>query len=355
MRLTNAFEYILLSLFSLSCTSISEDESVEYELLQDENFVINGFDSRKEYFEIENLKVKTAMQKYAVALIGGEHISSLLTGDSSHLPSWREMNNLCSEVPFSDQPAVAFCSGVLVDSDLVLTSAHCLDVIHEKEIKIVFNYYYEKKSFLKINESDIYDIKEIVAISPPILENDSVDYAWIRLNGKPGFYQEPSPVFTHWHELHENDSIITFAASGGVPMKLDDEGTIADVRNDFGDYFVASTDTFKGASGGGAWNSQLQLIGIFSRGIYDYQRTDAACNELAISQEANEHFTYIHRAIEGLCEVESNSHLCKQIPSTPNVLNSESTHGNASSNNCMFSIFQPREYVITHLIGLFIN
>ncbi len=42
--------------------------------------------------------------------------------------SAQELLQLCAEEPFVDQPAVASCSGVLIDEDLVLTVGHCFEV-----------------------------------------------------------------------------------------------------------------------------------------------------------------------------------------------------------------------------------
>jgi hypothetical protein len=299
--------------------------------------VINGEDNRQEYFNIENDRYKSAMRQHAVVFIDADTVHRLLSGDISRIPTWGTMNQLCADVAFADQPSAAVCSGVLVDWDLILTSGHCLDFFSTKNIKCLFGYYYSKNGNLEIRETDVYDIEKIVATSSTLEFESGIDYAWLQLDRRVDFPRQPSPIYTHWPVLNENDTVLAISGGGGMPMKLDNGGRIQDPRKIERDYFVASTDTFKGASGGGAWDSELGLIGILSRGTVDYHRVDGGCNDVVVSDNANEQFTYAHRAVAGLCEVWPERPICNPDCEQPCNVHLENMGDERAYSGCAFA------------------
>ena len=98
-------------------------------------------------------------------------------------------------------------------------------------------------------------------------------------------------------------------------MKVDDGGTVRDLREEKADYFVADTDTSFGSSGGAALDGRLALTGILARGGPDIEMTADGCWRMIrqpAGAAAQEQFSYTQRAVEGLCaRGESVSSLCR--------------------------------------------
>ena len=213
-----------------------------------------------------------------------------------------------------DQPAAALCTGILVDQDLVLTADHCVRVLPLADLTVVFGYYYRDAGVLAID--DTVDIASIVAEE---LDSDGttprLDYAWLRLRARAPASHLPAPIYTQDAPFDVGTPIISIGAGGGIPLKLDSGGEIRDARTDVGDYFVADTDTFGGGSGGGAFDAQMNLLGILARGGTDFVATDAGCNAVVQQPDgstADEEFTYASRAVEGLCAKDPTaSSLCR--------------------------------------------
>src|SRR5262245_42153131 len=101
---------------------------------------VNGGDDRREYFELEPSQL-AAVEPFTVALMTDSAARALTSGHVGTLPTWSDINGLCDGEPFAEQPAAAFCSGVLVDWNLVLTSGHCVNVPQE-DLRVAFDYYY---------------------------------------------------------------------------------------------------------------------------------------------------------------------------------------------------------------------
>jgi MYXO-CTERM domain-containing protein len=93
------------------------------------------------------------------------------------------------------------------------------------------------------------------------------------------------------------------SAPGGTPLKSDAGAVLADPGQPWLDYFMASTDTARGSSGGPAFDASLAVLGILGRGGDDYASTPQGCRETLLQppEAAEEEFTYASRALEGLC------------------------------------------------------
>jgi hypothetical protein len=275
---------------------------------------INGADDRKEYFELALEADRAALDEFAVALVPLE-ISELLASDAaSGVYTWGEENQLCAGEPFRDQPAAAFCSGVLVDWDLVLTSGHCIDLFALSDYRVVFGYYYVAPGELAVTAADVYTPAEVVASRrDPSGQGERLDFAWIRLTEPVRFPHRPAPVYTRASEVSLGQSLISIGAGGGVPIKFDAGGQVRDLHADADDYFVADTDTSAGSSGGGIFSSELGLLGTLARGAPDLVDTGDGCwvnDRESNPEQAAEQFTYAHRAVEALCATGAGSVLC---------------------------------------------
>jgi hypothetical protein len=275
---------------------------------------INGEDDRLEYFQLDDPDARVLMEQSLVALMPDVLARSLTRGNPELLSTWGENNNLCEDEPFGDQPAAAFCSGVLVDWDLVLTSGHCVDVFPLSRIRAAFGFYFREPGELALTNRDVYGVAEVLTARDDQSQGSGrLDYAWLRLAEPVRAPHAPAPVRARLPEVDLGDTIITINAGGGVPFKHDGGGRVRDLRASLNDYFVADTDTSEGSSGGPAFNEDLVLVGTLARGAPDFVATEEGCSRTDRETDpelAREQFTYAFRAVEGLCEVDPTRWLC---------------------------------------------
>jgi hypothetical protein len=277
---------------------------VSAETLEANQPLVYGTDDRQEYFEVFDRSARTAMSQAVVALVPKTRLGS---GPNESfrpgIPTWGDVENLCPQEPFRDQPAAAFCTGVLVDWDLVLTAGHCARVAAVPDIAVVFDYYYDAPGRLAARKEDVVDVVDIVAER---LDYEGavprLDYAWFRLADYAGPKRRPVPVYLQPPPMQLGDPIVSIGAGGGVPIKFDAGGRVRAMREE-GDYFIADVDASRGSSGAGAFTPQLALLGVLARGGIDFLETADGCRATNhVSEElATEQFTYAHRAVADLC------------------------------------------------------
>jgi hypothetical protein len=299
---------LLLVTLGLACDAGSRSLAVR------SGAIVYGEDDRRDYFAVQDAAVRSRLAQSVVA-IAPRRAFALANGRfESEVPSYGEKGNLCDGEPFADQPTVAFCSGILVDWDLVLTADHCTRVFTAEEMVVLGGYYYVHDGELAIRPTDVYPVSEIVAEALPSSDSAQLDFAWLRLSRRAGPPLHPAPIATGPQAAHKGDPLVFMGTPGGTPVKADEGGLVRDARDGIVDYFVADTDTFHGSSGGGAFDRKMTLVGILARGSEDLTATTAGCNASvreADPTRAAEEFTYAHRALEALCASPGRSSLCR--------------------------------------------
>jgi hypothetical protein len=290
------------------------DDVARAEIGQTRQAYINGEDDRREYFELGDDHLRYGLEHFTGALTSSSLSTLLVRGDTRRIQTWGEANGLCNGEPFADQPSAVFCSGVLVDWDLVLTSGHCVDVVPLSSLRVVFDYYYRAPGELAVSESSIYGVREVIASTHDgAFDADRLDYGWLRLSEPVRSPYHPVATYSMQSGVELADPIINISAGGGVPLKLDAGGHIQNERTDSFDYFVADTDTSQGSSGSGAFDADLALVGTLARGATDFTPTGDGClttDRGLDPSEAIEEYTYVHRAVEALCDTGADSVLC---------------------------------------------
>jgi V8-like Glu-specific endopeptidase len=287
---------------------------------------VYGSDSRQDYFEVESVAEKSTAAGAMVALISNQQLAAH-RDQLAGAPAWGTVENLCPGEPFAEQPSLAFCSGVLVDWDLVLSAGHCARALPVADFSAVFDFYYESFGTLAYTPASVAPVSAIVAERLDDASADSeLDYAWFRLTAPVSRARRPMPVHTVASDLREGDPLVVMGYGGGIPLKIDHGATVRHVRAESMDYFSADADTFSGASGGAALDEQLVLTGITSRGQQDLQETERGCQTaVRIAVDASnarqvEDFTFAYRALEGLCRADPDaSSLCRQDCGDPCV------------------------------------
>jgi hypothetical protein len=274
--------------------------------------LIHGSDGRLEAYDVTDPLLRARLANSSVALVPNAWLSP--GGLAQSLPSWgSQAPPLCEGERFSEQPVVAFCSGILVDWDLVLAAGHCARALALDDFSVVFDYFYAAPGELGLRADSV---ARPVAIAAEALDSAGteprLDYAWFRLARPVLPPREPVPIRRLPPPLELGDRLVTIGSPHGLPLKVD-TGSVHDVRN-FDDYFIADTDTSRGWSGGGALDETLALVGILARGGIDLTLTEAGCVEerrVGESEPIDEHFTYAHTALNALCAKDDRWSVCR--------------------------------------------
>jgi hypothetical protein len=278
--------------------------------------IVYGQDDRSELYELAD-DPRSRIADAAVALLPRSALANRRGPELARdLPSWEEDGGLCPGEPFGDQPVAAFCSGVLVDWDLVLTVAHCVEDIPLDEVAMVMGFYYIEPGVLGSAPEDVLQPTAIVDATHGVGFDDSLlDYAWVRLAQPAPPWRRPAPLRATPAPVIDGESLALMGSAGGTPLKLDFGATVLDARPDQLDYFAADTDTSRGSSGSGAYDQQLVLSGILARGGEDFEQTEQGClttRREAAANDVQEELTYVHQALAGLCSLGARtSSLCR--------------------------------------------
>lgn len=229
--------------------------------------VIYGSDDRREpqstnfsNYNIENGKRATAALIHRYNLEDYDINRIILNG-----PSLEHELNVCPDEKFSDQMAVANCSGVLVGPNLLLTASHCI-LGREKDFcnhyRWVFDYtsdsdFIPKESVYKctdVLESHYNSSKGIdwalIALDRIVEDRPAVN---IRTTGKPNF----------------DSKLVMMGYPSGLPLKVTLNGEVREINQHF---IKTNFDSFSGNSGSPVFNIKSGLLeGILIRGEQDYE------------------------------------------------------------------------------------
>ncbi|NUM89404.1 MAG: trypsin-like serine protease, partial [Bdellovibrionales bacterium] len=141
---------------------------------------IYGDDGRRDLHEVTHRPSQLAAAA-SVALFQRENLrrtkSGLLRVEGK---TYGEEQGLCRGERFFDQPAGAFCSGVVVGPELVLTAAHCLSSARCEDLRLAFGYAKLSESHepRELLPEDVLECREILRFKTKL------DFALIRTSGR---------------------------------------------------------------------------------------------------------------------------------------------------------------------------
>jgi hypothetical protein len=280
--------------------------------------VVYGEDRRVQYYEISDPALRTLVASTSIALVSQDNVRIVDGGVVLNGPTWQAQDGLCADVTFGADPVVAYCSGVLIAPDLVLTAGHCLSAYDCTRMALVRNFRRSSGTDLEtIGIDDLRFCGSVVAWnSGEDNADDRTDFAWIKLDHPLDSGQnDPRWVFLPEGARVDGTAVMSFGYGAGGPVKLD-TGRISDARLASRDFLLTNLDAFAGMSGAPILDQQDHLIGIDNRGAPDLVVDPVeGCKRPNVLPEGMgmEAATYAMRALEALCEQEPRRDICGDI------------------------------------------
>jgi V8-like Glu-specific endopeptidase len=300
--------------------------------------VVYGTDNRTDVYAHADATLRARAEQATVALM---RPSALNTSNPNNVTfnaqTLGAAYNLCTTERFRDDPTPAFCSGTLIDDDLVLTAGHCITSASDcTNTRFVFKFYRTAATALQtVTTADVFSCQSIVARAQGTINGQNLDYAVVRLDRAATPRFTPAPVRAGNTALSVGQPVTVIGSGSGIPFKIDSGGTVRDARAGTLDYFVATTDTFGGNSGSGVYEmSGYTVAGILVRGETDYVM-NGSCRVVNVCSETGcrgEDITYVRPAINAYCQVAGSVRLCGTSEPPPPPTNSY-TYNATSTNN----------------------
>lgn len=231
--------------------------------------VVYGEDNRMDFFEVEEPEWHQMAQS-TVALFDRDDLKwneDEQLFDIGAKPYGLSLG-LCEDEPFFEQPTSSFCSGFLVESNILLTAGHCMrNQLNCERVRFAFGYNYSDMTSdpLRISEENIYRCQEILLTKN--VAPTGADYAVVLLDRSVEGYR---PLSMNLDTSVDEEAHLTVVGyPKGLPGKLAHGGRVR--SNDKQLFFVADLDAFGGNSGSAVLNSETGMVeGILVRGEKDF-------------------------------------------------------------------------------------
>jgi hypothetical protein len=260
-----------------------------------ERKAIYGPDDRVEWHEIPISAQSIALA--SVALVKPADISKTGKRYELRTRTLEDTVRLCPGERFGKQPTAAFCSGVLIKDNLLLTAGHCVREIAQTSISVpaadihfVFGFKIADPNHgaeTVFTEDQVYTGGTVVGgavkgrawIGGRLqdITDDREDWAAIRLTGAVASGVAGPVTALRQTDVEQDDAVFVIGYPSRLPLKYAPGATVRQLQPSF---FVANLDTFGGNSGSGVFDGQNRLAGILVRGETDYVRASdsRACN-----------------------------------------------------------------------------
>ncbi len=281
-----------------------------------------GTDDRTDVYAHPDADLRALAQRSIVALVRARRVDA---SDPNNVTlssrTLGEEESLCRGERFADDPTASYCSGTLIDDDLVLTAGHCVESAAEcADTRLVFNYYRDSATTLaRVTSLDVFQCAAVVTSrNETLADGTELDYEILRIDRSAAPRFQPATVRRRGGvTLGQRLAVIGFGS--GIPAKIDSGGRVTDARVGFTDYFDANTDTFGGSSGAGVFDlSSRALVGILVRGATDYVDR-GGCNVVNTCPDApgpadcdGESVSHVERALDDFCASNSAPRLCSR-------------------------------------------
>lgn len=329
-----------LALAAASCGEGSADSSRDVQ-----QSVLNGDDDRKEVFEIADA-IRGPLTASSAALFYSNHLR-LSAPDSVSLradPAASALG-LCPDEPFANETSAAFCSGVLIDDDLMATAGHCMgtDAASAAQrcarIQIAFGYWLPGAGEpVSLRPEQVFSCRRVVTF-------ESETFAVLQLDRPALLPLAPATLATRGAQVGDGLVVATYGA--GLPLKVEVQARVTAVSID-SSTLTAAMDTFSGSSGGGLFTQELALVGLVERGESDWEQIDGCERSRHSATPAEEGQQAIHLPDEVCAANWPSERLCGTLPVCGDGLCNASERGSCPSDcpppRCGDRVCEPAEW-----------
>jgi len=244
--------------------------------------VIYGADDRVDWYEVADPELRAVASSVCILV---ERFRLTNNGDGTFTGDFSDFRPgglmPCPTEPFNDQPVLGFCSGFLVDDDVIATAAHCYSSFDLNQVWFVFGFHMNAPgdSTQVFDSSQVYRGVEILGRELRSTHERGVeDWAVIRLDRPvvaPGAF--PLPI-RETGSVSVGEPVGIIGHPSGLPKKIA-FGVNTSVRANFNPgFFEANLDAYGGNSGSPIINQDTLVVeGILVRGQPDFvQNGDCA-------------------------------------------------------------------------------
>ena len=228
--------------------------------------VIYGVDDRKDRFPVTDDQARANAQSVA-SLFRASRVRDNGDGESTlQVGTFGQVNSLCPDEPFVDQPVGAFCTGFLVAPDVIATAGHCVNEENVTTIRFVFGFRMAdaRTPQIVIRNSEVYAGAVVLGRE---LTADGADWCLVRLDravsGRPVLPLRRAGTIGAGQRLY------VIGHPSGLPAKFAGGAEVRASSNPA--FFTANLDTFGGNSGSPVFNADTHEVeGILVRGAADF-------------------------------------------------------------------------------------
>jgi Trypsin-like peptidase domain len=227
---------------------------------------IYGVDDRKDLFEITDQSTLRNAQA-VVSLFRASSVHNNGDGTSTlRVGKFGQINSLCPEESFFDQPVGAFCTGFLVAPDIIATAGHCVNESNATTIRFVFGFRMVDAvaAQVVIDNRDIYSGAAVVGRK---LTDKGTDWCLVRLDRAVSDRQVLA--LRRAGKIPDGQNVYVIGHPSGLPAKFADGAQVR--TNTQPAFFTANLDTYGGNSGSPVFNSTTHEVeGVLVRGAPDF-------------------------------------------------------------------------------------
>ena len=273
-------------------------------------------DRRLELREVEDPALRRRLADTSAALVYAHRLRFEGERAVRAAPTLGHAKQLCPAERFAQEPSWSFCSGTLVDQDLVLTAGHCLgpDAAQAAErcqrIRVVFGYQLGADGSVHDPAAgDVYACRRVAAYRRDPRDPNGTDFAVIQLDRSVSRDRAPAPVTERLPM--PGDRLATAGYGAGLPLKVERAATVLARLGP--EQIATDADTFAGGSGGGLYDPAGDLVALHVSGGVDWQ-FEGNCTR-AETDGRKEREQRASPAIAGLCRAGwPSASLCRTRP-----------------------------------------
>ncbi|MDR4484362.1 MAG: serine protease [Nitrospirales bacterium] len=245
---------------------------------------IYGTDNRMDWWEFQKIAAIKKLAEATVVLVDRKDLT-LNDNGKYYLKTvtlQKKKEPLCPGEKFEFQRTSGYCSGTLIEKNLVLTAGHCIREISGEsglpflqDIAVVFGFRVFNQNGIGptvLEKNQVYFVKnESVGGTSSDSRND---WALIKLTvDVDQMVAEPSSNIQEGM-ISNFTKVFVIGHPDGLPVKFAPEGEITQNIPDRA-YFVATLDAFGGNSGSGVYNQETNaMVGILTHGGIDYSKPE---------------------------------------------------------------------------------